>query len=310
MQVTIQRYSTGINNKVDPVRIPYNQENGISDLETANNIIIDSQGGIVSSRGNAIVETGDWHSGFPLMDGSFYAAKNRTSDTAIYKVTPQADGTIVSEGIGSNFTKGAVFSWCKVDNEYFFMNGYEKGRIVNHSLLDWPTSEWPRETTRQFISTPAGNHFDILSGRFIIAKNKELIYTEPGLLGLIDNVRNYRKFESDILMVYAIDNGLFVSDSEAVYWLAGLNPEEWQLVKVLPYPAIEYSRNHSLVDPSYFGFSISNPSALFGTVKGPVVGLFDGTVVNLIDKKVQMPIGMSQGAIMVVDETTIIQSGV
>lgn len=310
MEVIISTYSTGINNKVTPARISYNQESGVADLETADNVIIDSQGGIVSANGNTLVESGDWHSGISLMDGSFYAAKNRDADTALYKVTPQADGTVTTEGIGSNFTKGAMFSWREVDGEYFFMNGYEKGRIVNHVLADWPTSEWPRETTAQMIETPVGSHLDMLSGRFIIGRDKELIYTEPGLWGLIDNVRNYREFESRILMVCSVDTGLYVSDSEAVYWLAGTNPEQWQLDKVLSYPAIEYSRNNYLVDPSHFGFQTSKPSALFGTVNGPVVGLSDGTAVNLIDKKVQMPTGMSQGAIMIVDETTIIQSGV
>lgn len=300
----------GINNKVTPARIRYDSETGVSDLETGTDVLIDMTGGITTRRGSDLVETGVFHSGFPKGDGTFYVVKDRTTDSAIYKVTPATDGNVTLEGIASGYTKGARFEFREVKEEFYFMNGYEKGVLIADAPHSWPLSVWPRSTTAQFITTPTGSHFDIISGSFVVAIDNELFFTESGVWGVVDNSRNYRRAESEIVMVCAVDTGVFFSDRQAVYFLEGRNPSQWSPAKVLNYPAIPYCKAPTLVDPSQHGFETTAPSALFGTTHGPVMGLPDGSCVNMINKKVKMPSGISQGAIMVVDETTIIQSGV
>ena len=310
MEVTICRYTTGINNKVDPARIPYDPETGVTGLENCTDMLIDIAGGMSTRRGSDLVESGDFHSGYFLADGSFYAVKNRTTDSALYKVDPQPDGTVSVTGIRSGLTIGALMSYRLVDGKIYYMNGYERGVLSGDASDLWPTSIWPDEDTADnFVDAPIGSHVDMLSGRFLIAVGKELQYTEAGFYGLMDGAINYRVFESEIILIVAVDTGVYVSDEKAVYFLDGRNPEEWILLKVLDYPAIPYCRNQELVDPSQYGLESTRPSALFGTVNGLVIGLPDGTPFNLIDKKVVMTSGYSHGSIMVVDETTIIQSG-
>ena len=110
-------------------------------------------------------------------------------------------------------------------------------------------------------------------------------------------------------MICAVQTGVYVSDHKSVYFLSGIDPNEWLCKKVLNYPAIEWGREQGLVDPSRLGLESFSLSCLFATVNGPVVGMPDGTAINLIDKVLTMPdCNVQSGSIIVVDETLIIQS--
>ncbi len=257
MQATISRYTTGINNKVDPARIPYDKSTGVTDLEGATDVLIDKSGGLTTRRGSAIEAAGSYHSGFPIGDERFFAVIDRNTDSALGVFTPQADGSLDVDWIRSGMTKAAKVSYCLVDGKYYYQNGYESGVIEDSVSSPWPTSEWPRETDVQFVQTPIGTHLDMLSGRFIIARGSEIIWTEPGLFGLVDNNRNWRKLESKVLMVYSVGTGAFISDEKAVYWCAGRDPHKWVLEKVLNYPAIEHARVPGVIDPSLHGLETS-----------------------------------------------------
>lgn len=312
MKVTLLRSCTGNNNKVDPARILFDEKKGITALEASKDMLIDKSGGLTTRRGTALVAVGDFISAYPAADGSsFYAVKNWSVDSSIEKVVPKADGSVDMIGIRSGLTYGAKMDFCLVGGLIFYMNGFELGVLDGSRSHNWPVSAWPREKAGAvFLPVPAGSHLDILSGRFIIAYGNKYCFTEHDLWGIIDNNRSWRQMESRILMIYAVGTGVFMSDEKAVYFMAGLDPNKWVPLLVLNYPAKEFCRLSGLVDPSHFGLETSVSSAMFGTVRGPVIGLPDGSCFNLIDKKVTMPAGCPVGSIMVVNETTIIQSGV
>lgn len=314
MKITIFRSCGGTNNKVDAARIKFDPETGVIDLEGSKDMLIDKSGGLGTMRGTTLVAAGSFLSAYPAADGSsFYAVKNWSRDSTIEKVIPRADGSIELVGMRAGLTHGARMDFCLVDGLIYYMNGFELGVLTGDKSKPWPVSMWPRrhESTTQFVAVSAGNHLDMLGGRFIISYGNEIKYTELDLWGIIDENQNWRKMESRVLMVYAVGTGVFVSDEKAVYFFEGLNPNKWRARQVLTYPAIEFGRMPGLIDPSNLGFDTSSPSALFKTTKGLVVGLPDGQAINLIDKKVKMPQnGCNFGSIMVVDETTIISSGV
>lgn len=297
----------GISNKVDSVRMRIGD---ICDLSTGDDILIDKTGGIVSARGNDLIEAGDWHSGFDIGDGTFLAVKDYLTGSALYKCIPNGDGSLSINGLRSGMTKGARISYCWVNDNIHYMNGFEKGIVVEDASTVWTVSEWPRETEDIYLATPTGKFLDIISGCFVIGSGKDIIWTENGLWGIVNENTSWERLESDVRMIYAVETGVYISDSRAVYWCAGMNPREWIFRKVLNYPAIPYKRHNKTIDPSHFGFQTSAPSALFGTVNGPVIGLPDGSVFNLVDKKVTMPKNYTRGGLMVVDETMIILSGV
>jgi hypothetical protein len=135
------------------------------------------------------------------------------------------------------------------------------------------------------VTPPIGTHIDVLSGRILLADDDELIFTEPYLPGIYNSIRGWRRFESDILMIRTVDNGTFVSDETSVYFLAGNNPNEWILKKILSYPAIEYGSNPLLINPQNFGLQTDQSSLLFNTEKGLCIGLPDGTIINLTEQR-------------------------
>jgi len=110
-------------------------------------------------------------------------------------------------------------------------------------------------------------------------------------------------------MIAAVQTGAFISTTKAVYFVSGTEPKKWEMKKVLEYPALEYGRNQGGINPSHLGFETKQLSVLFATANGPVVGLPDGTAVNLVDKNIHFPdCGQRTGAIMVVDESMVIQT--
>lgn len=297
----------GINNKVDPTRLSIGD---VCELETGDDILIDKTGSIVSARGNSLLNAGNYHSGFDIGDGSFLAGMDYSTGSALYKCMPQNDGSLVLTGLRSGMTKGARLSYCLVGDKIYYMNGFEKGIVSGDVSTIWTVSEWPRETEDVYLDTPTGKFFDIISGCFVIASGNEIIWTESGMWGIVNENTSWERLETDIRMIYSVGTGMYISDEKGVYWCSGMNPNEWIFKKVLNYPAIPYKRYNKTIDPSFFGFQTSEPSALFGTVNGPVIGLPDGNVYNLVDKKVTMPKNYSRGGLMVVDETMIILSGV
>jgi len=308
-KMLLYRACSGVNNKVPGERLQYDPTTGVTDLKWASDILIDKTGGIASRRGSENVYPGEFVSAYPADGGGFYAVRNRTLDSAIEWFYPKADGSLDMVGVRSDLKKDAKTSFCCVGGQTFHSNGFQNGVISGTIAGPWPTSVWPRDTTEQFISTPVGSHIDILSGCFLVAVDNHLWFTPPGLYGIVSPTRGVRRWEKRIIMVFAVGTGAFVGDERAVYWCEGRDPSKWTMTKKLDYPAVEHAKAPQLVDPSFFGLQSTEPSALFGTVNGPVVGLPDGTCINLIDKKLSLPLSCRSGAIMIVDETTIIQTG-
>lgn len=309
MEVIINKYCTGINNKVDPVRIKYNPETGVADLAEGTDILIDSAGGISSIRGTVLAIAGNFISSFPCNKSSFYVLRNRTTDSDLNKAVISSNGlTITLYSLRSSLTRNARMDWQELDGIVYYMNGYEYGRIINENQsVNWPTSIHPRGDVNAVRVQP-GNHFDFHSGRCVISYGKEIRWTEPGLWGIILEDQSWRRLPSKVLMIASVGTGCYISDEDYIYWCEGLDPNKWIPKIVLNYPALEFCRFPGFTDPSHHGFESTIPAVLFGTSKGPVIGLANGQAINLIDKKVLMRSDLKSGAIMVVDETIIIQS--
>lgn len=304
MDTSLYSKGIGINNKIIPHRLSFSKDDGVSALEEATNVLIDHAGELVSRKGATLLESGVFHSPWPC-DGGFYVIEDRDTDSAIHRVIFGANGLISTmNGIWAGLIKGQKMSYFKLGNETFYSNGYQRGRLLADVRSAWPVSEWTgHNDNRNFITLPTGLHIEMLSGVVISAVGNEIFYTPPGLPGIMDAARARRRFEADITMLCSVQSGLYVSTTDAVYFLAGVDPEQWKVQKVLSYPA--YGKNPELVDPSFLGFETTKLSGLFSTVNGPVVGLSDGTCVNLIDKNVKTS-GCKKGMIMVVDETMIL----
>lgn len=310
--ITIYNGALGLNNKIVPHRLPYDENTGVDALEEATDVVIDKTGEILSRRGTALSAEGVFHSMYKLNDESFYIVKQRSTDSALYRAVVDSSGTVTLNGIRSDLARTKKMSYFILADKVYYSNGVDRGQLSFDESTPWPVSDWTGpESKVNFGVTPIGEHIELFNGRAIVSVDDELFYTEYGLLGLVDLVRNRRRFESRIIMIKSVQSGLFVSDEKSVWFLSGKEPKKWTADKVLDYPAVEFSCVQGLVTPLKLGIESDKLSCVFGTTQGPVVGLPDGSVINLIDKNVTMPqsCGCTSGAIMVVDETMIIQSG-
>jgi len=305
MEQTLYSAGIGLNNKTAPHRLHFGK-GGVSAFEEATNVLISRTGEVVSRRGSSILEAGSFHSGWAC-DNGFYAIQDRDEDSALMNIIVNADGSIDVVGIASPLTKGAKCQYVDLAGKTYYTNGYERGVIFGGLSYDWQENDWTGpETTSEMLAMPTGEHIDILSGHMLVAVGDELFHSEHGLLNLVDNMKNRVRFESKITMVCAVQSGAYVSDEKSIYFLSNPDPNQWTLKKVLGYPA--YGLNQELVDPSFLGLDTTQLSGLFATSHGAVIGLPDGTAINLIDKNVTLPTACGNGAIIIVDETTILQS--
>ena len=244
---------------------------------------------------------------------------DRDSDSAIH-YGEISSGVATLLGVKNGLTKSAKMSFAVLGDRVYYCNGNENGVITNETTSSaWTYNTWTGPVmsdlgddwdnpTTKMVATPVGSHIDVLSGRILLAVDDEIIFTEYGLPGLYNKIKNRRRFESDITMLRTVGpNATYVSDSRNVYFLEGSDPNQWVLRKVLGYPAIEWSDNPALVDPSVFGFKDVREALLFNTTKGLVIGLPDGTAINLTSKRYDPAVNCS--AMAIYQNSLVVMSG-
>lgn len=102
------------------------------------------------------------------------------------------------------------------------VNSYEVGYFTPKKKLD-----------TQFLSPippfTAATHY---RGRLYVTIENVVVFSSPLNFGLHDITSNYILFPSKVRGIAATEGGLFVSDSEQVYFLRGSRPEEFNRVSV------------------------------------------------------------------------------
>lgn len=281
--------TTGINNKVDPSRLRFNPQTGIVDLAAAVNIDIDDTGRPSRRPGRtATVRTEPWKCLFSA--GSFMVGitgnalcviESDLSYTAIRNVNASARMSYVRDTDGER-------------DIVYYCNGHENGRIISKVSYTWPVGDLTSET-KEFSAAPIG-HLLEKRNRMFIAQGNTLWYSAPNSCNLYRLGSDYIRFQSRILMVQAVDGGLWVSDSEAIYFLSGdimpaLNEMPRQS-KRADYPA--QKNTEAKVPGSIIGVDgLSGIVVIFNTNKGVCVGTEDGRLINITERKVVLPSGLN-----------------
>lgn len=308
--VTLFSGSIGVNNRKPSERLPYSIETGVAAMSSSMDVIIDQSGAVCSVGDRYLALPGSWHSFYPVVGKSkFYAVQDRTNDSSLHIVNVDPDGSLTETGIWAGLSKGSRMSYTMVGSKVYYANGSAYGCIENHSRVGWPQGEWfGQDEANAFERTPVGSHLATLAGRILTAVGNTVYYTENAQPGLCNMIKNKRRFDSPIRMIASTRTGAFISTDTVIHFLGGKNPNEWTDDVVAHYPALKYGNYTFLVNPKIFGLESTQLSALFATEKGPVIGMPDGTLFNLIENNVVITPESIYGAIMVVDDTLILQS--
>lgn len=308
---TVYSGGLGINNKVPAHRLKYDMEAGVIAFEDAVDMLVDRTGELVTRQANDIIRTGDHHSLFPGKDWGL-VVEERPIDSAIYRVDVSEIGTYSFAGIRSGLTMNAKMDFVQVQDAIFYTNGYQNGMIGPDALSHpWKESVWPDQRTLiGFLPPPVASHLAYNAGRIYFSLDDMLYYTVFAHLGLYDPALNGERFPSRIICIIPALDGMYVSDTKAIYWLAGLDPKAWKYKKVADYPAKEWGKCNTPVNPSFLGMEYEEPVFMVATKNGPVLCMPGGQAINLIDENVTMPPCPEIGCLGLFDETLIIQSGV
>ena len=277
--------TTGINNKVDPSRLRFDPKTGIVDLAAAVNIDIDDTGRPSRRRGRtATVRTEAWKNLFGC--GSYGVG---TKGDALCVIESDLSYTAIR-----NINASAKMSYIRdTDGEQdvvYYTNGHENGKIINKASYAWSVGEKTSET-KEFSAAPIG-HLIEKRKRMFIAQDNILWYSEPNSNDLYRLGTNHFRFISRMRMVQAVAGGLWVSDSDAIYFLGGeINPSNMEMPlqeKMADYPV---SRGTGVKVPgSKIGVEgLSGIVVMFTTDKGVCIGTRDGRLINATERKIDLP---------------------
>lgn len=289
--INIFKGSTGINTKVDPVRLRFNPETGVSDLAACINCDVDDTGRIERRMGYVATSRAEsWHSifgcgnhGIGVTGDALCVIEHDLSHIPIRNVIPGARMSYYEEFDGE---KDIVY----------YTNGFENGRIWDKDSHTWPLEEYVGAPTRKkFYAAPVGHLLEVRNSRMFIAQNNILWYSEVGSYGLWRMAASYFAFPSKIRMVRAVTSGLWISDSDSIYWLGGeIVPTAMEMpvqVQMANYPAIEGTETKTR--GSLVGEGIPGIVVVVATTEGVCIGTGDGQLINTTERKLDMPNGLT-----------------
>jgi len=294
--INIFKSTTGINNKIDPVRLRFDYRTGVSDLAAGVNIDVDDTGRPSRRFGyTATARTESWHS---LFSCGSYALGITGNALAVI----EAD---MSRTNLRNVTTGARMSFARdTDGEQdviYYANGYETGRVINKLSYSWTAGDYVGATSRKEIyDPPIGHLLEIRNLRMFIAEGSTLWHSEPGSLSQFRLAANYFGFPSRIRMVQAVSGGLWISDSENVYFLSGeIAPVLQEMpvqVKKCDCPVIEGTAVEA--PASRIGIEgLSGIVTIFTTTRGVCIGSEDGQLIPVSEHKIEIPSGLTGSAV-------------
>ena len=186
-------------------------------------------------------------------------------------------------------------SYVSVGNTIYYTNDIVIGYIENGI-----SNEFTEPTEEFRVRTFPGKLIEYYLGRLYIAKLNRLWYTDALRLNSIDMRMNFLQFPNDIVMVRAVDDGLYVSDTKSTYFIGGTNPKQFVLREIYDYPAI------SGTDISIVGQNINveyqGSVVLWVGQRGICIGMNGGQTRNITDKQYVLPLVIEGASTIRLDE--------
>ena len=294
--IPIFRAASGINNKIDPVRLAFDPETGVTEFAAAVNVDIDRTGRPSRRKGYARALTGAWHSLFN--NGGAFALG--VSGAGLYAIHPDYSKELIAA-----VTAGLKVSYVRIADQVFWANGKEKGIIANLRNAPWVAGEYiGPETTKTFYDPPAGHLLEVYAGRMYVAKENIVWASRPFAYGQFDLARDWVPFAGRIRMMRAVSAGLFVSDDREIVFLAGSGPKDFIPRRVASYPALEGTDVR--VEAEKLGLDAAGEAIVFTSTGGICLGGSDGFFKNLTEERLALPAGISRGAAGIVNGRYIV----
>ena len=268
----LMNLALGMNTNADPSALAPDRTGKVW-LSSSLNVVVGDTGRVERCLGKSIHQTvTSCHSMHSIPGGFCYVS----------------DGTLkLSNNQFLALTYSGRMSYAQVDDRVFYSNGADIGFIRDGEIIPLPAGTWTGpESTRKFETIPSGHLLCYALGRMFIAKDSSIWFSEPRNLYLYSPASNRFTYRSRIRMMAGLKNGLWVSDGEAIYWIA-FNDGNWQQTVKAAYPALEG-------EPAKINVAEMPMENLFGvgylcpTVRGICLLGPDGVFVNLTEKVMEL----------------------
>lgn len=286
--ITIFQGTNGLNTKIDPARL--GKKNNILDLAVAVDVEITDTGRISRRKGYTKQVSTAAHSLFCEGGDCLFV-----SGSSLCQLHPDYSHSVVT-----TVTPGLRMSYAQINGQTYFCNGKEKGIVRNGQYTAWEKGTYVGpDSHRTLVDPPTGTIVEYYRNRMYVVQKNVIWYSEPGAYGAFDLVRGFIMYPSDIRMVVAVDDGIYVSDSTTTYFLAGKTPMEFEQITLVHYPAIQWSEskfNGQLSIDQYRGPAIRDgqgKAAMWLSEKGVCYGGPGGFSNLTQDKIADFPTGLT-----------------
>lgn len=309
--------SSGIFNKIQPERIPFDPKSGITGLQTAEHVFIDQTGAVAAARGNVLVSAaGVYHSLLGGRDYGYVAVdKQATNEAVIHRI--DIDGGVpVETQVLSGLAFGKKIDWAIDRSNTFLANGQQTLEIKDYDGLEFPAAQGveSKKEAVQLVEFFKGNppaHIEIHNWRFYFTfkdNGRHCVgFSNWGKYGLWNRL-DFWQFPERVLAIVSAGNGVYIGTESEVYFVLGPDQATTEMQKVADYPLNEHGVSNGFIDPSFMGFETSTPVKIAATETGPVILLPGGQMFNLINKVVSLSNCSSKGTIGIFDESLILQT--
>lgn len=270
---------SGLNNAVRP------EELGPADLSTARNVDIDRENRASRRKGYASLVSGNYHSLWASPDESICLA---VKGGVLYRVNLDWTTTALRAGAGD-----AAMSYAYVNQTVYFTNGQVIGYVMGGAA-----AEFTEPAMHGKAKTFPGHLIAYFNGHLLIARDNALFFTDALAFNRIDMRKGFKQLPSKIAAILPVDGGVYVSDQDDTYFLAGAKPTAWTLRRVedgiIPGSGV-------VIDAKLHKPDMQGKLALFTTAGGVCMGTSDGQVIGLTHTRYRVP-DATKGAALVRDE--------
>lgn len=195
---------------------------------------------------------------------------------------PSSDETVIGISVYVTTPNGTEFAlYQKVSN------GINAVDITSVDNLQHPLA------TQYLSPMPPISRLTLYNGRIYGVETYNLWYTEPFSYELCCRSKNVIGFERPILMVAAMDDGLWIGTDKEIVFLSGNNPP-FQVDKTIPYGVVEGSWAMD-VSGEMFGKDrygqniIRGKAAVWGSTQGVCIGASGGYFINATEEYFAFP---------------------
>jgi hypothetical protein len=257
----------GLDNIDDPSTLT------VADQTILRNTDVDDSKRLRRRRGRTSLVSGEYHS---LWSDGKTCLVVKAGD--LYSVDETWSLTLVKARVGDS-----RMSYTKINDLIFYTNGLVIGAVKNRADLTIPplSTSAPSYKAALFPARFVEQH----GARLYLASGNTIWFTDALSYYVIDRKQNFYLFESDVRMVRSVGTGMYISDSEGVWWYEGLSPKKSQRRKVVESPAVMFSDIR--IEARLVKAELQGLAAVW-VGSGIHIGLPDGSVIDAVNGRYEV----------------------